>query len=81
MTDKKEIEVGKHFLVPEHRKLSDEEKKEVLERYNATEKEMPKISKKDPAIKNLGVVEGDLIEIKRKLLTTGENYFYYRVVV
>ena len=81
MAEKKEINVRKHFLVPEHRKLTEEEKQEILKKYNATEKEMPKINKKDPAIKNLNVKEGDLIEIKRKVLTTGEEYLYYRVVI
>lgn len=78
---KKEIDVEEHFLVPEHRKLSDEEKQELMKLYNTTEKEMPKIRKEDPAIKKLDVSEGDVIEIKRKVLTSGENYFYYRVVV
>ncbi len=81
MTDKKEIDVGKNFLVPEHRKLSEEEKQEILKKYKATEKELPRIKTDDPAIKNLEVKEGDIIEIKRKVLNTEENYFYYRVVV
>lgn len=81
MVDKKEFEVGKHIFVPEHRKLSEEEKQEILKKYKATEKQMPKISKKDPAVKHLNVEEGDLIEIKRNVLTTGEDYLYYRVVV
>jgi DNA-directed RNA polymerase subunit H len=78
---KKEIEVEKHVLVLKHIKLSEKEKKEILKKYNATEKEFPKIKKNDPAIKNLDVKEGDMIEIKRKVLTTGEEYSYYRVVI
>jgi len=78
---KKEIEVEKHILVPEHRKLSEEEKEQILKKYNTKEKNFPKIMRTDPAIKNLNVKEGDIIEIKRKVLTTGETYSYYRVVV
>jgi DNA-directed RNA polymerase subunit H (RpoH/RPB5) len=78
---KKEVEVEKHVLVPEHKKLNEEEKEELLETYNVNEKELPRIKKDDPAIKKLEVKVGDIIEIKRKVLTTGEDYSYYRIVV
>jgi len=77
----KEVNVKNHILVPPHIKLGEEEKEKILKKYNATEKELPKIKKNDPAIKDLNVKEGDVIEIKRKVLTTGEEYSYYRVVV
>jgi len=78
---KKDLEVEKHVLVPEHRKLSEEEKAEVISRYNANEKKLPKIKKTDPAIKNLNPEEGDIIEIKRKSSFTNKPYIYYRVVI
>jgi DNA-directed RNA polymerase subunit H len=61
--------------------LNEEEKEELLETYNVNEKELPRIKKDDPAIKKLDVKVGDIIEIKRKVLTTGEDYSYYRIVV
>ena len=78
---KKDILVNEHFLVPEHRKLSPEEKEAILKKYNATDKQMPKISIKDPAIRILEPKEGDLIEIKRKVLDSNDFYLYYRIVV
>ncbi|MBU4242327.1 MAG: DNA-directed RNA polymerase subunit H, partial [Nanoarchaeota archaeon] len=42
--------------------------------------QLPKISKNDPAIKELEVKKGDLIKIERKSPTIGKSIFY-RVVV
>lgn len=78
---KKEIEVEKHILVPEHRKLSEEEKIEIMKKYKAKEKQFPKIKKTDPAIRNLNPKQGDMIEIKRKIISKDEYYFYYRIVI
>jgi DNA-directed RNA polymerase subunit H len=77
---KKEISVEEHFLVPEHRILSDEEKAEIMVKYKAKEKSFPKISIKDPAIaKNLPKA-GDLVEIKRPMVKGKSDYLYYRIV-
>jgi len=78
---KKEVPVNEHFLVPEHRKLSAEEKQQIMQKYDAEEKQFPKISIKDPAIKILNPEIGDMIEIRRKVLDSDESYLYYRVVV
>jgi len=77
---KKKYDVGKHVLVPEHTKLSDKEKKELLERYHISLKELPKIKKKDPAIAHLSIKEGDVIKITRKSNTAGESIFYRGVI-
>ncbi|MBU0535386.1 MAG: DNA-directed RNA polymerase subunit H [Nanoarchaeota archaeon] len=77
---KTKLDVSKHVLVPKHIKLSDKEKKEVLEGYNSTEKELPKILKNDSAIINLGASVGDVIKIIRKSATSGDATFY-RVVI
>lgn len=74
------FDITKHALVPEHRKLSDEEKQKMLERYNIILRQLPKILKSDPTLTNLDVKPGDLVEIKRKSETVGEALFY-RVVV
>ena len=78
---KKEVPVNEHFLVPAHRKLSAEEKQQIMQKYNAEEKQFPKISIKDPAIKIFEPEVGDLIEITRQVLDEDEFYLYYRVVV
>ena len=77
---KRKLDVRKHALVPQHRKLGEKEKQAVLEQYHATLEHMPKISKKDPVILAINARPGDLIEIRRKSPTSGESLFY-RVVV
>ncbi|MBN2094729.1 MAG: DNA-directed RNA polymerase subunit H [Candidatus Aenigmarchaeota archaeon] len=78
---KKEIPVNEHFLVPEHRKLTEEEKQAIFEKFSATEKNMPKISVKDPAIRVFDPKVGDLFEIRRNVLDDEGTYLYYRVAV
>ena len=75
----KKIDITKHILVPKHTKISDAEKKKIIERYNITGRELPGINKKDPAIQNLNVKDGDVIKIIRKSHTTGKATFYRRV--
>ncbi|MGC8929260.1 MAG: DNA-directed RNA polymerase subunit H [Candidatus Woesearchaeota archaeon] len=70
----------KHELVPEHIKISESEKKELLEKYKISLNELPRILKNDPAIAHLNVKEGDVIKIIRKSESAGQSV-YYRVVV
>lgn len=74
------FKVEDHILVPKHTKINDKEKKALLEKYKITQRELPNIIKKDPAIKNLNAKSGDVIKIIRKSRTAGESAFY-RVVV
>ena len=74
-----------HELVPEHRLLSEEEANELLENYIVDRDRLPKLRKKDPAIKLLERVTGDIaigsiIKITRKSHTAKE-FVSYRVVV
>ena len=77
---KNKYDIRKHILVPEHIKLNEKEKKELLEKFHISLKELPKIKKKDPAIEHLNVKEGDVIKIVRKSQTAGETFFYRGVV-
>ena len=70
----------KHELVPEHTKLSEKEKKELLERYHISAAELPKILARDPAIAHLDAKPGDVIKIVRKSPTAGQAT-YYRAVI
>jgi DNA-directed RNA polymerase subunit H len=74
------FKIEEHALVPKHTKLSDKDKKELLEKYQITLKELPKVMKKDPGIKELGVKPGDVVKIVRKSETAGETVFYRCVV-
>ena len=75
-----ETQLIKHFLVPEHVKLSDEEKKNLLQKYNISLRQLPMINIKDPAIKNLSLNVGDVIRIRRSQKNPKEEDFF-RVVV
>lgn len=67
-----------HILQPKHAKLKPEEIKELLEKYNISLSQLPKIKSNDPTISE-GCVAGDVLKIERKDEDT--VYLYYRVVV
>lgn len=77
----KKVDITKHYLVPKHTKLSEKEKKELLEKYRITVKELPRIKKSDPAIEHLSPEIGDIIKIVHRSPTAGETVFYRGVVV
>lgn len=72
--------VTNHFLVPKHTKISEKEKKELLEQYHVTFAQLPKIFTDDPAIQDLDVKAGDVVKIIRTSPTAGESIFYRAVV-
>lgn len=69
-----------HVLVPLHEKLSEKEKQELLTRLSITVKELPKISKKDPAVRHLDVKVGDVIKISRSGQFTGKETYFRGVI-
>ena len=74
------MKTSDHFLVPQHTKLTKEKKQELLEKYNITVNELPRITKHDPAIGHLSVNSGDVIKVIRPSGTSGKSV-YYRVVI
>ena len=76
----KEFDIKKHSLVPIHTKLTEEEAKKVLDEFNITKDEIPKILLSDAAIKDLTPEYGDVIKISRPSPTNTKTTFY-RVVV
>ncbi len=75
----KTIKIQDHILVPKHVLLTKEEAQVLWQKYNITPSQMPMISGKDPAIKNLNAETGDVIKIIRNSPTEKEALFY-RVV-
>ena len=67
-------------MVPEHIKLSDEEKSKILSKYGIRVNQLPMIRVNDPAIKEMNLQLGDIIKIKRAS-PTAKHTEYYRVVV
>ena len=66
-----------HALQPKHTKLKPEEVKKLIEKYNISLSQLPKIKKDDPAIGE-GHNPGEVFKIERK---DGDKInLYYRVV-
>ncbi len=77
---KKEINIFENYLVPKHEIMTEEEKQQLLKKFNISLKQLPRIKERDPAVKAIGAKKGDIIKIERKSQTAGVAY-YYRVVV
>jgi DNA-directed RNA polymerase subunit H len=78
--DERTWSVADHLLVPKHEKVSEKEKKELLERYSCGIKDLPKIFINDPAIQDIDTKPGDVIKITRASPTAGTSC-YYRTVI
>ncbi len=76
----KEIDITKNDLVPKHVLLTDNEKRELMNKYKIVLRQLPRIFVNDPVIQNLGGQIGDIVKIVRESPTIGES-LYYRVVV
>lgn len=74
------FDIHTHILVPKHTKLSNKEIDELLNTYNVSKRQLPRISKNDAAIKDMKLKVGDIVKIKRESPTVGE-YTFFRVVV
>jgi len=79
MVKKKTINIEKHNLMPKHTVCSDKEKNQILEKYNATIQDLPKITQNDASLMSMKVKVGDLIKIERDDPVTKKTVFY-RVV-
>lgn len=67
-----------NILQPRHIKLKSDEVKKLLEKYNISIAQLPKIKSNDPAVPQ-GCIIGDILKIERK---QGDKInVYYRVVV
>jgi DNA-directed RNA polymerase subunit H (RpoH/RPB5) len=66
-----------HVLQPKHTKLKPEEVKKLLEKYNLSVSQLPKIKLSDPAVPE-GCENGDVLKIERK--EEDKVHVYYRAV-
>jgi DNA-directed RNA polymerase subunit H len=67
-------------LIPKHSKLSDSDKKQLIEKYSIALKQLPRVLLTDPSITKLGVKVGDIVKIDRDSKTAGKAVFYRAVV-
>jgi DNA-directed RNA polymerase subunit H (RpoH/RPB5) len=70
--------VPMHTLQPKHVKLKPEEVKALLQKYNISNAQLPKIKVVDPAVPE-GCERGDILKIERDV--EGKMRAYYRVVI
>lgn len=68
-----------HILQPKHSILKEDEAKKILDKFNISLVQLPKIKITDPALPD-GANVGDLIKIERKDYEDKASA-YYRVVV
>ena len=73
------VNVTKHIFVPKHEILSQEEGKEILEKFKCTRLQLPKILSNDAIAKYYGMKPGQICKITRNSNITGES-IYYRLV-
>ena len=73
--------IMKHDMVPPHRILSADEKKDIYTKYYITDdKQLPEISRFDPVALAIGLKSGDLVEIIRSS-PTAITTKYYRLCI
>ena len=63
--DELSFNITHHKYVPEHKILPIETKKQIMNKYKISEKQLPWISSSDPVIKYHGGCVGDLVRITR----------------
>ena len=74
------FDVFKHELVPRHEILSEDERREVLERFHAKPYQFPWIKASDPLSIIIGAEPGDIIRVTGESATAGRAESYRYVV-
>ena len=66
-----------HTFQPKHSKIKKEDAHKLLEYYNISLVQLPKVQIEDPAVIDLHLEAGDIVKIERK--EDGELNVYFRV--
>ena len=73
-------DITQHVLVPNHVILSENEKNELIKKYDIELNQLPKILTTDPVSISIGAEPGQVIKIIRKSHTAKESIAYRLVV-
>lgn len=79
-TEKQQLDIMQHKLVPLHIIISDKEKEDLFKRYKITPDQLPKILNTDPVSISIGAQPGQIVKIIRKSHTAKEAVAYRLVV-
>ncbi len=77
------VNITRHILVPQHIKLTMEQKVELFKRYRININDttsLPRLLKRDPVSRYYGFEQGDVVKIVRRSETAG-RYISYRIVM
>jgi DNA-directed RNA polymerase I, II, and III subunit RPABC1 len=74
------VEIFKNRLVPKSQILNEQETQALLEKYNLSKQQLPRILAADPVARTLKAKGGDVIEFDRTNRSAGLSK-YYRVVI
>lgn len=75
-TSELRIDITQHQLVPRHVQLSTQEAEAVLKQYKASHQHIPKILLTDPMARYLGLREGEMVRVERKMGNQGQLPMY-----
>jgi DNA-directed RNA polymerase subunit H len=73
------VDVSEHELVPDHTVLDGDEIETVMQEYNITKTDLPRIQRTDSALPESATV-GDVVRIERDSRTTDQAVVYRLVV-
>jgi len=80
ITQKQQLDIMRHNLVPLHEIVSEEEQNKIMKKYNVTPDQLPKILHTDPVSIFIGAQPGQIIKVTRKSRTAKEAVAYRLVV-